>query len=85
VNLNVVDDCTRLKNENIQSRKTPKTTATYWKPHEYYKLKRARFLYLACQGGGQLAPCPSVTPHVFQSFCDFPSSHYLERVMSLSV
>jgi len=33
VNLDVVDDCTRLKNENIQ--KNSKTTATYWKPQEY--------------------------------------------------
>jgi len=33
VNLDVVDDCPRLKNENIQ--KNAKTTATYWKPQEY--------------------------------------------------
>jgi len=33
VNLDVVDDCTRLKNENIQ--KNPKPTASYWKPQEY--------------------------------------------------
>jgi len=33
VNLDVVDDCARLKNENIQ--KNPKATATYWNPQEY--------------------------------------------------
>jgi len=33
MNLDVVDDCTRLKNKNIQ--KKTKTTATYWKPQEY--------------------------------------------------
>jgi len=32
VNLDVVDDCIRLKNENIQKKNK---TATYWKPQEY--------------------------------------------------
>jgi len=45
---------------------------------------RARFFTFSLPGG-QLAPCPSVTQHVFDPFVIFPSSHYLERVTSLSV
>jgi len=45
---------------------------------------RARFLHLACQGGSS-PPARQLRHMSFDPSVIFPSSHYLERVASLSV